>query len=59
MRSVDLRNNNISGEWVSELVKVMKSNQSLTNLDLRENPGFNTKHHRDLALALLRNIQKL
>eukprot|EP00347_Sterkiella_histriomuscorum_P018447 403345477 len=59
MRSVDIKNNNIDEQWVGEFVKLMVSNQSLTNLDLRENPGFNLKFHRKLALALLRNIQDL
>jgi hypothetical protein len=56
MRSIDLRNNNITDHWVSELIKVMKTNITLTNMDLRENPGLTQKHHRTLALHLLKNI---
>ena len=59
MRSIDLKNNNIDEIWVSEFVKLMNSNITLTNVDLRENPGLNLKHHRKIALALLRNIQDL
>lgn len=51
-----MRSNNINEKWVSEFVLLLKTNISLTNIDLRENPGFTTKHHRDLALGLLRNI---
>lgn len=56
MRSVDLKNNNINDEWVEEFVKLMNSNTTLTNVDLRENPGLTLKFHRRLALTLLRNI---
>lgn len=56
IRSVDLRNNDINEEWVNEFVKLLDTNISLTNVDLRENPGFNTKNHRELALGLLKNI---
>lgn len=56
MRSIDVKNNNIDEYWVGEFVKLMNSNLTLTNLDLRENPGFNIKLHRKLALGLLRNI---
>ncbi|CDW75504.1 UNKNOWN [Stylonychia lemnae] len=59
LRSIDLRNNKISPHWVEEFVKLMKSNGSLTNIDLRENPGLTIKLHRKLALGLLRNIQDL
>jgi Ran GTPase-activating protein (RanGAP) involved in mRNA processing and transport len=56
MRSIDLKNNNISEHWITESVKLLNTNNTLTNLDLRENPGFTTRHHRELALQLLRNI---
>ena len=59
MRSIDLRNNDIDEVWVNEFVKLMDSNVTLTNVDLRENPGLNLKLHRKLALSLLRNIQDL
>jgi hypothetical protein len=41
MRSIDLRSNNISENWIIEFVKLFDTNYSLTNLDLRENAGFN------------------
>ena len=56
MRSVDLKNNNIGEYRVQELIKVLDTNISMTNIDLRENPGFTNKHHRQLALSLLKNI---
>lgn len=56
MRSIDLRNNNISESWISEFVKLMKTNTTLTNVDLRENHGLTQRLHRELALALLKNI---
>lgn len=59
MRSVDLRNNQVSERWCSEFARLMTDNRTLTNVDLRLNPGFSQKTHRELALGLLRNIQDL
>mmetsp|Transcript_289 Transcript_289/g.314 ORF Transcript_289/g.314 Transcript_289/m.314 type:complete len:355 (+) Transcript_289:281-1345(+) len=59
LRSVDLRNNNIGEKQVMEFLKLFDTNNSLTNLDLRENDGFNAKYHRQLALKLLKNIYKV
>lgn len=56
MRSIDLRSNHISETWIKEFIKLFDTNLSLTNIDLRENEGFNQKHHRELALKLLKNI---
>lgn len=56
MRSIDLRSNSISDEWVREFVRLFDTNYSLTNVDLRENDGFSSKVHRELAMKLLRNI---
>jgi hypothetical protein len=41
MRSIDLRSNHISEYWVKEFIKLFDTNMSLTNIDLRENEGFN------------------
>jgi hypothetical protein len=42
LRVLDVRNNKISTEAVKkDLLPALKSNQSLTNLDLRENPCYN------------------
>lgn len=57
MRSIDLKNNEISEYWVNEFVKLLDSNISLTNLDLRENPGLTKRLHRELAISLIQNIQ--
>ncbi len=59
MRSVDVRNNNISETWLKEFLRLFDTNRSLINLDLRENDGFSSKMHRDLALKLLKNIHFL
>lgn len=59
MRSIDLRSNDISETWVKEFIMLFDTNFSLTNVDLRENYGFNTKTHRELAMKLLRNIHQL
>lgn len=59
VRSLDLRNNLVTDRWCLEFVRLMHDNKSLTNVDLRLNPGFTQKMHRELALSLLRNIQEL
>jgi hypothetical protein len=59
MRSVDLRCNLVSERWVIEFAKLLRTNRSLTNVDLRENVGLTSKHHRNIALSLLSNIQSL
>jgi hypothetical protein len=56
MRSVDLRCNMVSERWVVEFAKLLRTNKTLTNVDLRENVGLTTKHHRNIALSLLSNI---
>jgi Ran GTPase-activating protein (RanGAP) involved in mRNA processing and transport len=42
LRVLDVRNNKISVESVKkDLLHALKSNQSLTNLDMRQNPCYN------------------
>ncbi len=41
VRSVDLKSNHVSEYWVKEFIKLFDTNMSLTNIDLRENEGFN------------------
>ena len=59
MRSVDLRNNNIPESECKEFIKLFKTNKDLTNVDLRLNEGFSARLHREMALRLLKNIQRL
>ncbi len=59
MKSVDLRNNEINEHWCREFVKLLDNNKTLTSIDLRENEGFTTRIHRQLALGLMQNIQTL
>ena len=42
-----------------ELIPCLKGNQSLTNLDLRFNPGYSIKIKQIVALCLLKNIDKI
>lgn len=60
IRVIDLRNNLIPEEVLREdLVPAFKQNKTLTNLDLRENPGYTIKARRMTALCMLRNIDRL
>jgi hypothetical protein len=60
MRVVDLRGNAINEDVVvDEVVPDLKVNKTLTNLDLRENPGYTTKVRKLVALCLLRNLERL
>lgn len=53
IRSLDLRNNSLPEHWVKEFVKLLATNKSLTNFDLRENEGFTEKIRIALAFRLL------
>jgi hypothetical protein len=57
---LDLRDNLISFESMkNDLIPSLKSNKTLTNLDLRENPGYSSKVRTCVALYLLKNIDLL
>ena len=44
---------------MEDLIPAMKSNVSLTNIDIRFNSGHTDKIKQLLALCLLKNIDKL
>jgi hypothetical protein len=58
VRSIDLRNNNITEKGVKYLISSLKSNKILLNWDLRDNDGFIPKLHRKLAILLLGNLKR-
>ena len=55
LRQMNLRSNLIPDEGVVEFLDYLYQNESLLNLDLRDNIGFKTKSHRKLALKMLQN----
>jgi Ran GTPase-activating protein (RanGAP) involved in mRNA processing and transport len=57
LRVLDFSFNSIPSEAMEEhLLPSLRQNKTLTNVDLRENPGFNKKVRKLTALCLLRNI---
>ena len=42
-----------------DFMDTMKRNESITNIDFRENPGFDQEVKFRLSLIMLRNIDKL
>ena len=58
LRCIDLRGNRIDSRMTEELYNAFKNNESLFNFDLRENPGFTTRHARTFALKMLANYTK-
>ena len=59
MRCLNLGANEFDEEAVGEFHEGMKSNYSVFNLDLRENPGLTQKLHRQLALRMLKNYTRV
>ena len=59
MRCLNLRANDFDEEAVADLHEVLKSNFTMFNLDLRENPGLTPKLHRLLALKMLANYTRV
>ncbi|CDW82224.1 UNKNOWN [Stylonychia lemnae] len=60
LRVIDLKFNKITDNVVkSDLIPALKNNNSLTNLDLRNNNCNSYKHQQIIALCLLKNIDKL
>ena len=53
LRCLNLRANAFDEEAVREIHDGMKNNFSIFNIDLRHNPGFTQKLHRQLALQML------
>ena len=60
IRVLDLRENGITERpLLDELIPELRQNETLTNLDLRGNPGYSQRVHRLVADCLLANISKL
>ena len=55
LRMLNLSSNQITAEGVKELIDRLVNNKAILNLDLRDNPGFKRKYHRQIALKLLSN----
>ena len=57
---IDFSTNFMSEEVImSELIPSLRINKTLTNFDIRENPGYSKKARKLTALCLLRNIDLL
>jgi hypothetical protein len=64
IKVLDLRKNLISSQIMNDTVnfdfiKSIQRNESLTNIDLRGNEGFNKQVKFKLSLLMIRNIDKL
>jgi hypothetical protein len=64
LRVLDLRKNKFTSAVLKathdyDLVKSMQRNEAITNLDLRENEGFNKQLKFKLSLCMIRNIDLL
>jgi hypothetical protein len=61
IRVIDLKNNRITSEVIKEtdLLKSIQRNESITNIDLRENDGFDRMVKFKLSLVMIRNIDRL
>jgi len=60
LRVIDFSNNLMSEEVIeSELIPSLRFNKTLTNFDLRDNPGYSKRVRKLTALCLLRNIDLL
>ena len=60
MRVIDLSHNMMTEQVIKEeMIGALKLNKTLTNLDIRENPGYSNKAKKLIALCLLRNIDNL
>lgn len=57
---IDIAGNKIGEDGVKSLIKhALLNNVSLINLDVRVNPGATEKMRKQIALCLLRNIERL
>ena len=60
LRVLDLSHNSFSEDCLREdLLPSLRHNNTITNLDLRDNPGYKMKIRKLSALCLLRNIDIL
>lgn len=58
LKDLNLRHNFISQKGVEEFLKLFKRNESLLNLDLRDNKGFNRKASEQVLQNLSNNLKK-
>ena len=64
LRTLDLRKNKFSTAILSDtqdidFIKALQRNESLTNVDFRQNEGFNKQIKFKLSLIMIRNIDSL
>lgn len=64
LRVLDLRKNKFTSAVLKEtndynLLKSMQRNEAITNIDLRDNDGFNKELKFQLSLCMIRNIDLL
>jgi hypothetical protein len=61
IRSINLGHNEISSEGCKKLIKILRRNVSLLNLDLRSNPGYEngSNIHKRLVVKLSKNLKNL
>jgi hypothetical protein len=54
-----MRGNRIEAREIDELYDAFRENETLFNIDLRENPGLNDRMARTFALKMLANYTKV
>ena len=59
MRYIDLRDNKIPIKSTKDLIDSLGLNKNIVNLDLRDNPWFNSSLKTKLAIRLVKNIDTL
>ena len=57
-RQLNLRANQLDNEGIKELKEVMFENNTLLNLDVRQNPGLTDTLHQTLYLLMLKNQRR-
>ena len=63
LRFVDLRNNKFTNTMFTDssldFIDTLKRNESICNIDFRDNSGFDKEIKYKLSMIMLRNIDKL
>lgn len=64
LRVLDLRKNKFSAKVLNDttnydFIKSLQENDSLTNIDLRDNDGYDHHMRFKLSLIMMRNIERL
>ena len=57
LRSLNLCNNQICLEGCKKLIRSMRRNETILNLDIRHNVGYNENIHKRIILKISRNIK--